>query len=327
MPGVPSPDMSRETARKVLEVEAHAILGLVPRVGEAYDRAVDLLLACTGRVVVSGMGKSGLIGQKISATLSSTGTPSLFLHPAEATHGDLGRIVKGDVLLVVSYSGETDEIVALVPWMRRLASPLIAMTGNPRSSLAAAADVHLDVSIPKEACPFGLAPTASTTAALAMGDALAMGLLERRGFTIEDFAVLHPGGRLGKKLLRVEDVMHAGDQAPRVRPETAMKDVLFEMTKKRLGMTTVVDPDGRLVGMISDGDLRRQMERHGYALLDRTAAQCMTPSPLTVRRRELATSALALMEERRITSLPVVDDAGLVEGVVHLHDLWKTEMI
>jgi len=319
--------MSRETARKVLEVEAHAILGLVARVGEEYDRAVDLLLACTGRVVVSGMGKSGLIGQKISATLSSTGTPSLFLHPAEATHGDLGRIVKGDVLLAVSYSGETDEIVALVPWMRRLASPLISMTGNPRSSLAAAADVHLDVSIAKEACPFGLAPTASTTAALAMGDALAMGLLERRGFTIEDFAVLHPGGRLGKKLVRVEDVMHPGDQAPRVQPEAPMKDVLFEMTKKRLGMTTVVDGDGRLLGMISDGDLRRQMESHGYALLDRTAAQCMTPGPLTVRRRELATSALALLEERRITSLPVVDEAGRVEGVVHLHDLWKTEMI
>jgi arabinose-5-phosphate isomerase len=288
---------------------------------------VDLLLACTGRVVVTGMGKSGLIAQKISATLSSTGTPSLFLHPAEATHGDLGRIVKGDVLLAVSYSGETEEILALVPWMRRLASPLIAMTGNPRSSLAAAADVHLDVSISQEACPFGLAPTASTTAALAMGDALAMGLLERRGFTIEDFAVLHPGGRLGKKLLRVEDVMQAGEQAPRVGPQTAMKDVLFEMTKKRLGMTTVVDAEGRLVGMISDGDLRRQMERHGYTLLDRTAAQCMTPGPLTVRPRELATSALALMEERKVTSLPVVDEAGRVEGVVHLHDLWKTEMI
>jgi arabinose-5-phosphate isomerase len=273
------------------------------------------------------MGKSGLIGQKISATLSSTGTPSLCLHPAEATHGDLGRIVKGDVLLAISYSGETDEMLALIPWMRRLGSPIVAMTGQPRSSLAAAADVHLDVSIPKEACPFGLAPTASTTAALAMGDALAMGLLERRGFTLDDFAVLHPGGRLGKKLVRVEDVMQAGDHAPRVRPEAAMKDVLFEMTKKRLGMTTVVDGDGRLLGMISDGDLRRHMERDGYALLDRTAGQCMTAGPLTVRRRELATAALALMEQRKITSLPVVDADGVVEGVVHLHDLWKTEMI
>jgi arabinose-5-phosphate isomerase len=319
--------MSRDTARKVLEIEAQAILGLVDRIGEAYDRALEVLLACTGRVVVSGMGKSGLIGQKISATLSSTGTPSLYLHPAEATHGDLGRIVKGDVLLAVSYSGETDEILALIAWTRRLGAPLIALTGNPRSALAQTADVHLDVSIPKEACPFGLAPTASTTAALAMGDALAMGLLERRGFTIEDFAVLHPGGRLGKKLLRVEDVMHAGDQAPRVRPHTAMKDVLFEMTKKRLGMTTVVDDQGRLLGMISDGDLRRLMEKDGYALLDRTAEQCMTPRPLTIRRRELATAALALLEERKITSLPVVDEAGVVGGVVHLHDLWKTEMI
>ncbi len=218
-------------------------------------------------------------------------------------------------------------MLALVPWMRRLGSPLVAMTGNPRSTLAGAADVHLDVSIPQEACPFGLAPTASTTAALAMGDALAMGLLERRGFTIEDFAVLHPGGRLGKKLVRVEDVMHAGDRAPRVRPEAPMREVLFEMTKKRLGMTTIVDGEGRLLGMISDGDLRRQMERHGDTLLDHTAAQCMTPGPLTVRRRDLATSALALMEERKITSLPVVDAAGVVEGVVHLHDLWKTEMI
>jgi len=319
--------MSRETARRVLEIEAHAILGLVPRVGESYDRAVEILHGCAGRVVVSGMGKSGLIGQKISATLSSTGTPSLCLHPAEATHGDLGRIVKGDVLLAISYSGETEEMLALIPWMRRLGSPVVAMTGNPLSALAHAADVNLDVSIAKEACPFGLAPTASTTAALAMGDALAMGLLERRGFTIEDFAVLHPGGRIGKKLVRVEDVMHAGDLAPRVRPDAPMREVLFEMTKKRLGMTTVVDAAGTLLGMISDGDLRRHMERDGYALLDQTAGQCMTSGPLTVRRRDLATAALAVMEDRKITSLPVVDAAGVVEGVVHLHDLWKTEMI
>jgi len=319
--------MSRETARRVLEIEAHAILGLVPRVGESYDRAVEILHGCAGRVVVSGMGKSGLIGQKISATLSSTGTPSLCLHPAEATHGDLGRIVKGDVLLAISYSGETEEMLALIPWMRRLGSPVGAMTGNPLSALAHAADVNLDVSIAKEACPFGLAPTASTTAALAMGDALAMGLLERRGFTIEDFAVLHPGGRIGKKLVRVEDVMQAGDLAPRVRPDAPMREVLFEMTKKRLGMTTVVDAAGTLLGMISDGDLRRHMERDGYALLDQTAGQCMTSGPLTVRRRDLATAALAVMEDRKITSLPVVDAAGVVEGVVHLHDLWKTEMI
>jgi arabinose-5-phosphate isomerase len=273
------------------------------------------------------MGKSGLIGQKISATLASTGTPSLFLHPVEALHGDLGRIVKGDAVLAISYSGNTDEILALVPTIKRLGSTLVAMTGNPRSALAAASDVHLDVSIREEACPLGLAPTASTTAALAMGDALAMALLERRGFTVEDFALIHPGGKLGKKLLRVEDLMHTGDQVPCVTPKAAMKDVLFEMTRKRLGMTTIVDEDRRLVGMISDGDLRRQMERHGYTLLDHTAEECMTRDPLVIGRREMATAALALMEQRKITSLPVVDQEGRVEGVVHLHDLWETQMI
>jgi arabinose-5-phosphate isomerase len=319
--------VSRDTARKVLEIEAQAILALVPRLDASYDRALEVLHSCAGRVVVTGMGKSGIIAQKLSATLSSTGTPSLFLHPAEAIHGDLGRIVKGDVVVAISSSGETAEILALVPWMKRVAVPLLALTGRPGSALASAADVHLDVSIREEACPLGLAPTASTTAALAMGDALAMGLLEKRGFTVEEFAVLHPGGRLGKKLLRVEDVMGTGDRVPRVGPGTVMKDVLFEMTRKRLGMTTVVADDGRLLGLISDGDLRRQMERHGHTLLDHTAAQCMTPQPLTVGRRDLATAALARMEERKITSLPVVDEEGRVQGVVHLHDLWTTEMI
>ena len=319
--------MSRQTASKVLEIEAKAILDLIPRIAESFDQALDALIDCPGRVVVTGMGKSGLIGQKISATLASTGTPSLFLHPVEALHGDLGRIVKGDAVLAISYSGNTDEILALVPTIKRLGSTLVAMTGNPRSALAAASDVHLDVSIREEACPLGLAPTASTTASLAMGDALAMALLERRGFTVEDFAVLHPGGKLGKKLLRVEDLMHTGDQLPSVSPKAAMKDVLFEMTRKRLGMTTVVDDERRLVGMISDGDLRRQMERHGYTLLDHTAGECMTRDPLVIGRREMATAALALMEHRKITSLPVVDDEGRVEGVVHLHDLWETQMI
>jgi arabinose-5-phosphate isomerase len=311
----------------VLEIEAAAILDLVPRLDAAFDRAVDALFACTGRVVVTGMGKSGIIGQKISATLASTGSPSLFLHPAEAIHGDLGRIVKGDLVLAISYGGDTDEILSLVPAVKRLGSTLIALTGTPGSPLAAAADMHLDVSIRKEACPLGLAPTASTTAALAMGDALAMSLMERRGFTVDDFAVFHPGGRLGKKLLRVEDVMHAGGQTPKVEPDTVMREVLFEMTRKRLGMTTVADTEGRLLGMISDGDLRRQMERHGYLLLDRTAGDCMTRNPVVIARKELATAALALMEERKITSLPVVDEAGRVEGVVHLHDLWNTGMI
>jgi arabinose-5-phosphate isomerase len=319
--------MSRATARKVLEIEADAIRALIPRLDLSFDRAVETLLACTGRIVATGMGKSGIIAQKISATLSSTGSPSLFLHPAEAIHGDLGRIVKGDALVAVSYSGDTEEILALVPWLKRLGAPVVALTGNARSPLAQAADVHLDVSIRTEACPLGLAPTASTTTALAMGDALSMALLERRGFTVEDFAVLHPGGRLGKKLLRVEDLMHTGEDIPRVGPDTRMKDVLFEMTRKRLGLTTVTGPDGTLLGMISDGDLRRQMERHGYALLDKSAGECMTREPVLVGRRELATSALDLLESRKITSLLVTDEQGRIEGVLHLHDLWKTEMI
>jgi len=319
--------MSRDTARKVLEIEAEAIRELIPRLDETFDRAVEVLLACSGRVVVTGMGKSGIIAQKISATLASIGTPSLFLHPSEATHGDLGRIVKGDVLLAVSNSGDTEEILALVPWLKRLGVPLVALSGNPRSALGQAADVHVDVGVRVEACPLGLAPTASTTAALAMGDALCMALLERRGFTVDDFAVLHPGGRLGKKLQRVEDLMQTGDEIPRVRPGTPMKEVLFEMTKKRLGLTTVVEPDGRLVGMISDGDLRRQLERHGYALFEKSAAECMTRDPVRIGRRELATRALDLLESRRITALMVTDEQGRIEGVLHLHDLWKTEMI
>jgi arabinose-5-phosphate isomerase len=319
--------MSRDTARKVLEIEARAILDLVGRIDERFDEAVAALFACTGRVVVTGMGKSGIIAQKISATFASTGTPSLYLHPVEAIHGDLGRIVKGDTVLAVSHSGDTAEILSLVPAVKRLGSSLVSLTGNPRSPLATASDVHLDVSIREEACPLGLAPTASTTAALAMGDALAMALIERRGFTVEDFAVLHPGGRLGKKFLRVEDVMHTGDEVPRVRLDTKMKEVLFEMTRKRLGMTTVVDGAGTLRGVLSDGDLRRQMERHGHGFLDRTAGQCMTPEPILVGRRELATAALDLMESRKITALVVVDSEGKVDGVVQLHDLWKTEMI
>ncbi len=319
--------MPHETARKVFEIEAEAILSLRDRLDAGFDRAVEGLFVCEGRVVVSGMGKSGLIGQKLSATFASTGTPSLFLHPVDAIHGDLGRIVKGDAVLAISNSGDTPEILALLPSLKRLGGFFVAMTGNPRSVLAQSADVHLDVSIREEACPLGLAPTASTAAALAMGDALAMALIERRGFTVDDFAVLHPGGGLGEKVLRVEEVMRTGDETPRVGPDTPMKDVLFEMTRKRLGMTTVQDAAGRLLGVLSDGDLRRQMERHGYELLDRSAAESMTASPVTIGRRELATQALNVMENRKITSLVVVSGAGTTEGVVHLHDLWKTEMI
>jgi len=319
--------MPLDIARQVLEIEAQAIRDLISRLDERFDRAVDLLFACTGRVVVTGMGKSGIIAQKISATFSSTGTPSLVLHPADAIHGDLGRIVKGDAVLAISSSGDTDEILALLPTIKRLAVPLVAMTGNPRSTLAASADVPLDVSIRQEACPLGLAPTASTTAALALGDALAMSLLARRGFTVEDFAVLHPGGQIGRKLLRVSDLMHTGDSVPRVGAGTRMQDVLFEMTRKRMGFTTVVDDAGRLLGILSDGDLRRQMERHGYTLLERTAAECMTPDPVRIDRGALAAHALAVMEERKITSLVIVNADGVVEGALHLHDLWKTEMI
>lgn len=319
--------MSSDTARRVLEIESRAILDLVPRIDETFERAVDLLLNCTGRVVVTGIGKSGIIAQKVSATFASTGTPSLFLHTAEALHGDLGRIVKGDVVLALSNSGDTPEIVTLAALVKRLDCPLIALSGNPRSGLAGVADVHIDVSISEEACPLGLAPTASTTAAVAMGDALAMSLLERRGFTVDDFATLHPGGRLGKKLLRVEDVMHSGDQVPRVAPETAMKDVLFEMTRKRMGVTTVIDASERLVGVISDGDVRRHVEGQGDRFLAATAQDCMTRDPIVIRRREMATAALAVMEEHRITSVVVADSDHHVEGIVHLHDLWKTELI
>jgi arabinose-5-phosphate isomerase len=319
--------MPYDTALKVLQIEADAIRDLIPKVGDSFGKAIDLLYACTGRVVTTGMGKSGFIAQKLSATLSSTGTPSLFLHPAEAIHGDLGRIVKGDVVVAISYSGETEEIVALLPTLKRIGVPLVSLTGRTDSAIAMASEVHLDVSIREEACPLRLAPTASTTAALAMGDALAMVLTEKRGFTVEEFADLHPGGRLGRKLLRVGDMMHKGDDTPRVGPKTPLKDVLFEMTKKRLGMTTVTDEAGTLLGVISDGDLRRLMERFGATVLGLPAEQGMTRTPHTIAAREIATRALDLMETNKITALVVIDASRHVEGVIHLHDLWKTEMV
>lgn len=318
--------MSLETARKVLEIEARALAELVGRLDERFVKAVETLLACRGRVVVTGMGKSGLIGQKISATFSSTGTPSFFLHPAEALHGDLGSLVRNDVLVALSYSGETEELLRLLDTLKRLAIPLISLTGNLSSTLAQASDVVIDVGIREEACPLGLAPTASTTAMLAMGDALAMALLERRGFKEEDYAALHPGGGLGVKLRRVENVMHSGEQVPRVRPQTQMPDVIYEMSKKGLGLTAVVEGGERLTGFISDGDLRRFFQREGNRALSLTAADCMTRKPVTIGRKELATRALNLMEARKITSLLVVDSEGRLEGVVHIHDLWTTQM-
>lgn len=319
--------MSLDCARRVLRIEAQAIQDVLARLDGSFERAVEVLFACKGRVVVSGMGKSGLIGRKISATFSSTGTPSFFLHPAEALHGDLGMLARGDVLLAVSYGGETEEIVRLLEALKRLEISLVTLTGKTDSTLAEASEVVLDVSVTEEACSLNLAPTASTTVAMAVGDALAVALLERRGFQPDDFAALHPAGRLGSKLLRVEHLMHAGDALPRVSPETMMPDVFHEMSKKGLGMTTVMEPDGRLAGILTDGDLRRLMEKHRGATLEMRAGDCMTRGAQTIAPHVLASEALNLMEKRKITSIVVVDEAKAVLGVVHLHDLWTLELM
>jgi arabinose-5-phosphate isomerase len=317
---------SLELARKVLRIEAAAILGLVDRIDGDFERAVQLLYDCRGRVIVTGMGKSGIICRKIAATLSSTGTSAWFLHPAEAIHGDLGAIRDDDLVLALSHSGETEELIRLLESIRRIGARLIALTGNPDSTLAKAADVTLNCGIAKEACPMNLVPTASTTAALAMGDALAMTLLVRKGFREEHFASLHPGGKLGRRLMRVENVMHTGSAAPIVKTSTAMPDVFHEMSSKRLGMTCVVDEAGALAGVFTDGDLRRLMMRT-HDVLALTAGEVMTPDPITIARGLLAVEALRIMETRKITSVVVVDDRRVVEGVVHLHDLWRTQMV
>jgi len=309
----------------VLRTEAAAVAGLVAQLDERFDRAVDLLRACPGRVVCTGMGKSGLVLQKIAATLASTGTPAFFLHPAEAVHGDLGMIVPGDVVLAASYSGTTEELLRLVESLKRLGVPLVVMTANAASPLARHADLHLPVAIDREACPLDLAPTASTTATLALGDALAMALLEARGFTREDFALLHPAGRLGKRLLKVEQLMHKGEALPVVATDTPMREAIYEMSRKKLGITAVTDADGKLVGCVSDGDLRRLLATD-ESLLRHTAGECMTRNPRTIPGSELAAAALHVMEEHRITSLFVCDEEGHVEGIVHLHDLWKLEL-
>jgi arabinose-5-phosphate isomerase len=318
----------RSLARKVLETEAAAILALVDRLDDRFDAAVQLLRQCTGRVILTGMGKSGIICRKIAATLTSTGTPALFLHPAEAIHGDLGVIRGDDVIVALSYSGETDELLRLLETIRRLGAKLIAITGGPKSTLAEAADVALDCSVVEEACPMNLVPTASTTAALALGDALAMTLLVEKGFRQEDFASLHPGGKLGRRLMRAEALMHAGKQCPIVRSDTRMRDVIYEMSSKGLGMTCVVDSDDEtLLGIITDGDLRRRMERGGE-ILGLKAADVMTRHPVSVSRDTLAAEALNILEQRRITSI-VVAENGVpirVAGVLHLHDLWRMEM-
>ncbi|HVT16798.1 MAG TPA: KpsF/GutQ family sugar-phosphate isomerase [Thermoanaerobaculia bacterium] len=318
--------LPREVAAEVLATEAAAIQGLLPQLDERFDRAVAMLKATAGRVVCTGMGKSGLIMKKVAATLSSTGTPALFLHPAEAVHGDLGMIVSGDAVLAASYSGGTEELLRLVETLKRLGVPLLAMTGNPASPLARHADLHLPVAIDREACPLNLAPTASTTAILALGDALAMALLEARGFTSEDFALLHPAGQLGKRLLRVEQLMHAGEAMPHVSVTTPMREAIYEMSRKGLGITAVTrGQELVLAGCVSDGDLRRLLAAD-EGLLHRTAGECMNPRPRTIPGHELAAAALKTMEDHRITSLFICDGQGRLQGVVHLHDLWGLEL-
>ena len=368
----------KNPGENVVRIEAEALRALADRIAgpmaQAFQQAVELMFACAGRVVVTGMGKSGLIARKIAATLSSTGTPALYLHPVEALHGDLGMIVRGDVVLALSASGETEEILALVPAIKRLRVPLIAMTGDEivnhssrparrktgnssahpvaknatrvgqpllmkrsskavdrsvhpaRSTLAAAADVALDCSIAQEACALGLAPTASTTTMLALGDALAVTLSDKRGFKEEDFANLHPGGKLGKRLARVESLMHVGEELPCVGPKTKMPNVIYEMSRKKLGVTAVVEGN-KLVGVISDGDLRRLLEKRGKDVLELTAGEAMTRNPKTIAPGEFAASALALMEEKKITSLMVVDASEGLQGILHLHDLWGIEVV
>jgi arabinose-5-phosphate isomerase len=318
--------MSLETAKRVLRIEAEAIQELAERLNGRFERAVETLLACKGRVVVTGMGKSGLIGRKIAATFSSTGAPSLFLHPAEALHGDLGMMLAGDAVLAISYSGDTEEIMALLPTIKRLALPLVTLTGNLKSPLAAASTVALDTGVREEACTLNLAPTASTTAAMAMGDALAIALLDKRGFSQDDFAALHPGGRLGKKFLRARDLMHAGSALPRVSLEAKIPEVIHEISSHRLGMTTVIDASGALAGIVTDGDLRRLMERRRGEAFELSAKDCLTVQPVTIGPEEFASAALHLMEERKITSVIVVDAERRVLGVLHVHDLWTLEL-
>lgn len=318
---------ARREARRVLEIEAAAIRSLADGLDSGFDAAVALLHGTTGRVVVTGIGKSGIVGQKIAATLASTGTPAFFLHPAEAIHGDLGMILAGDVVLALSHSGETEEVVALLPHVRRRGAKLVALTGRRASTLGREADAVVEAAIREEACPLNLAPTASTAAQLAMGDALAMALSVEKGFRPEDFAALHPGGKLGKRFLRVSDLMHAGSDVPLVPPDAPMKDVVYEMSKKRLGITGVVDAEGRLAGVVSDGDLRRLLEREGEKAWSADAAFAMNRSPKTIAAGAFATEALRLMEEKKITSLFIVDGDGRPGGIVHLHDLWGVESI
>ena len=317
-----------DEARKVFEIESRAVAALAGRLDKNFEEAVTLLHGCKGRVIVSGMGKSGLIGKKIAATLASTGTPAFFMHSAEASHGDLGMVTGDDIVLAISNSGETGELVGLIPHLKRFSVKLISLAGNLSSTLARSSDVCLDISVDEEACPMAIVPTASTTAALAMGDALAVSLIVKKGLSKEDFAAFHPSGSLGKKLLvTVGDLMHTGDAVPRVSPDTPMTETVMEISSKRLGITVVQDKDGILVGVVPDGDLRRGIEKLGSSLFEKTAASVMTRNPRGLKADELAVKALALMEKHSITALPVPDGDGRAEGIIHLHDILREGIV
>jgi arabinose-5-phosphate isomerase len=314
------------TGKQVLQLEAKAVESLASRLDENFARAVELLSRTKSRVIVTGMGKSGLVGRKIASTLSSCGTPALYIHPAEAGHGDLGMIIKNDILIAISYSGETKEICYVLDFVKRIGVKLIGITGNKNSKLAKYSDVVLETKVEKEAGPSGLVPTASSTAALAIGDALAIALMEKKGFGVKDFVFFHPHGEAGKKLIKIKNLMHKGAGIPQVPQDTSMKKVLAEMSDKKLGMTCVVDQGENLVGIITDGDLRRSLQKYGKNFLYKKAGACMTEKPLTIEKNDLATEALNLMEENKITSLVVKNKKGKIEGIIHLHDLWRTEM-
>jgi arabinose-5-phosphate isomerase len=311
-------------ARKVLKIEADTVAALAEKLDSAFEKAIDIIFKSKGRVVVTGMGKSGLVGKKIAATLASTGTPAFFMHPAEASHGDLGMVTADDVIIAISNSGETEELVGLIPFLKRFDVSLISMTGSRNSTLAKSADVHLDVSVKEEACPLGVVPTASTTAALAMGDAVAVALLVKRGLKQEDFAFFHPGGNLGKKLfIKVKDLMHTGDALPFVSPEAEMTKAVVEISSKRLGVAIVIDSSKKILGVLTDGDIRRGIEKQGKGFFDTKVGEVMTKNPKTIAEDELAVKALSIMETHSITSLAVPDSDGKAIGVIHLHDILK----
>lgn len=317
-----------DVARKVLKAEAEAVLGLIERLNSDFEKAVDMIYSSKGRVVVTGMGKSGLVGKKIAATLASTGTPAFFLHPAEASHGDLGMVTERDIIIAISNSGETGELIGLIPFLKRFGIKLISMTGNPRSTLAKASDIALDISVKEEACPMGIVPTASTTATMAMGDAVAVALLMKRGLNEKDFAFFHPGGSIGKKFfIKVSDLMHTGDRLPVVSLDTPMSKAVIEMSSKRLGHAIVLDKNGRVSGIMTDGDVRRGLEKWGGKLFDLTAKKIMTRKPKTISGEELAVKALSVMEGSSITALIVSDEKGIPAGIIHLHDILKQGIV